>query len=124
MATRSAVVVFSIRTSSVSYAAGWGAKGNHGGVHGRSVDLEELTYGVRGGAVVVGGGRERHVFVIGCSGLRVGHDIVKSLLEERPSSGEVGVWGRYWIDLCGHFVRSGCNLWQREVGERGNVGVP
>ena len=40
------------------------AEGNNGRVCGRVAGWEELTYGVRGDAVVVGDGRERHVFVI------------------------------------------------------------
>ena len=85
--------------------------------------LEELTYGVRGSAVVVGGGRERHVSVVGHSGLGFGHDIAKPLFQESPSSGEVGVWGRYRIGFCGHFVRFGSILWRREVGEKWNAVV-
>jgi len=88
------------------------------------VDLEELTYGAWGGAVVVGSGRERHISVMGHSGLRFGHDIAKSLFQESPSSGEIGVWGRYRIDFCGHFARSGGILWRREVGKKGNAAMP
>jgi len=90
-------------------------------VCGRDVDLEELTYGARGGAVVVGGGRERHVSVRGHSGLWFGHDISEPIFQESPSSGEVSVCGRYRIDFCSHFVRSGGILWRREVGERKNA---
>jgi len=79
-------------------------------VCGRGVDLEELTYGARGGAVVVGSGRERHVSVGGHSGLWFGHDIAKPIFQESPSSGEVCARGRYRIlglFYCSHFVRSG-----------------
>ena len=90
----------------------------------KGLGLEELTYGAWGGAVVVGGGRERHISVIGHSSLGFGHDIAKPLFQESPSSGEVGVWGRYRIDFCGHFMRSGGILWRREVGEKWNAAIP
>ena len=39
-------------------------KGKNGRVYGRVVSWEELTYGVRGDAVVVGDGGKRHILVI------------------------------------------------------------
>jgi len=91
-ATRSAVFV-------CVYIVSYAGRGGKERVEG------ELTYGSRGGAVVVGGGRERHVFVMGYSRLWFGQDIVEAIFQESPSSDEVGVWGRCCIGFCGHFVR-------------------
>ena len=86
------------------------------------MDFEELTYGARGCAVVVGGGREGNVSEICHFVLWLGHDMVEPFFQESPSSGQVGVFGRYQIYFCGHFVRLGDNLLRTEVGEKGTCG--
>ena len=98
-----------VRTSCLSYGhyqeimLNEGAEKEKGKMRGGCVDLEGLTPSghpnclaaspmhLRGCAIVIGNGIERHILGIGHSSLKFSHDMVDPLFQEGPSCGQVGV---------------------------------